>query len=279
MKLSVRVEGDQAWICDDDGTARTLTPQQAAELAGWWDTAAPDTDPLSATLRAELAQARHAAPVQPERHFEPQPTTSGARIAIGTNVSPIQTPLGAVLDQRVSRRRFGRLFVVQLAALLTHGARVKEVRAAPSGFVDTHRPAPSAGARHPCDLHLIAGDNIYGLDAGAYRFDPVSAELERLDHPPAGPAKALDRIEDGIGARPAAALFLVADLERTFTRYPTGMSLIWRDAGALLATLHLVATALDLHSCVLGSCGTWIDQPPRAIDLGCLAVGGSVTGG
>ena len=51
---------------------------------------------------------------------------------------------------------------------------------------------------------------------------------------------------------PPAVLCLVAELQRTLSRYVGGMSLILRDSGALMATICLVATALGLASCPIG---------------------------
>jgi hypothetical protein len=75
-------------------------------------------------------------------------------------------------------------------------------------------------------------------------------------------------------------VILVANLYRTFCRYPHGLTLLLRDAGALLTVLHLVAADLGLASTILGTGGNWLrpraaagEREPLAVDCGALAVG------
>jgi hypothetical protein len=70
----------------------------------------------------------------------------------------------------------------------------------------------------------------------------------------------------------------VAHPLRTLSRYPEGMSLIWRDAGALLATVHLVASDLGLSSCIVGTSGVLRTDhagPLGPVDVGAVALGNS----
>ena len=47
-------------------------------------------------------------------------------------------------------------------------------------------------------------------------------------------------------------IWFVADLARTGARYKNPESLAWRDSGALLATIGLVAEGMRLNCCGLG---------------------------
>jgi hypothetical protein len=53
----------------------------------------------------------------------------------------------------------------------------------------------------------------------------------------------------------ATVLWFGAQFERTLSRYENGDSLIWKDAGALTATLAFVAEALNLTFCPIGITG------------------------
>lgn len=64
----------------------------------------------------------------------------------------------------------------------------------------------------------------------------------------------------------------------TLARYPGGMSLLWREAGALLMLVHLAATDLHLGSCLVGTCGVLYPigpSPRHPVDLGAVVIGTS----
>jgi len=177
----------------------------------------------------------------------------------------------SVLARRRSVRACAPPTLGALATVLIRCLRVVEWRSEPNGYVTSHRPVPSAGARHPIDIHLLAAE-VDGLASGAWLFDPLTCELVRTtgEHEPA--LQVLGRI---VGEhKPPAAVVAVAHLDRTLSRYPDGLSLVWRDAGALLATLHLCATDVGLASCIVGATGVVrCDPTTSAVDLGSMIVG------
>jgi SagB-type dehydrogenase family enzyme len=142
----------------------------------------------------------------------------------------------------------------ELAALLTRTARVVLSGCDDFGVPITHRPYPSAGARHPIDLR-VAAIEVDSLDSGSYVFDPMGCSLNAEgDIPEEAIAKVREQAEVSRG--PAAGIVCVAHFERTLARYPAGSSLVWRDAGILLGLLQLVATDLGLASCIVGATGS-----------------------
>lgn len=72
-------------------------------------------------------------------------------------------------------------------------------------------------------------------------------EVDEAEIPGGGRWKA--PAEDGV------LLWFVAQFGRTLGRYVDGESLVWRDAGALLATVYLVCEALGLACCAIGPSG------------------------
>lgn len=224
-------------------------------------------------MTEELAAARR---VRPTQHASPVPwreDRDGSRLAIGGLVMERSGPLSEVLAVRTSERDLAPPTLAQLATLLIRCLRVAGWDEGPDGYVRTHRPTPSAGARHPIDVHLVACD-VAGLDVGSWWFDPLACELVQSS----GGAVPILRRLGAVVERPPppAALVLVAHLDRTLNRYRDGMSLVWRDAGALLATLHLCATDLGLASCILGTTGVMTYELAQAeVDVGSLIVGTS----
>jgi SagB-type dehydrogenase family enzyme len=166
--------------------------------------------------------------------------------------SPNESSFWDVLASRRSRRAVGPLGETQLAHLLWYSAKTRAARREQDGFLWQSRPSPSGGGRHPVDLivvHAERGKAIVRL------YDPIAHALCTLsvDQHRAfsfyGQAKAIITAEDGV------LLWFVAQFGRTLERYVDGESLVWRDAGALLATVYLVCEALGLACCAIGPSG------------------------
>jgi SagB-type dehydrogenase family enzyme len=166
--------------------------------------------------------------------------------------SPNESSFWEVLSSRSSRRAVGSIGETQLAHLLWYSAKTRAARRERDGFLWQSRPAPSAGGRHPVDLivmHEECGRAIVRLyDPIAHSLCSLSVDQQRAmsfcQH-----AKAIIRAEDGV------LLWFVAQFGRTLGRYVDGESLVWRDAGALLATIYLVCEALELACCAIGPSG------------------------
>ena len=186
----------------------------------------------------------------------------------------------AVLEARQSVRELGAPSEADLLALLTHAGRSRFAWPTDDGWVASSRPYPSAGARHPIEI-VVAAVEVHGLAPGLYWFDPVLCRLAVL---PAGRDEAQE-VAVGVQAAlavndpPPAVLCLVAELRRTLSRYVGGMSLVLRDSGALMATTCLVATALGLATCPIGTgggspaLGALQVKYPEWAEVGAIAVG------
>jgi SagB-type dehydrogenase family enzyme len=167
----------------------------------------------------------------------------------------------------------------ELVALLARSYRVQDVHGDDSGGGQwTSRPVPSAGARHPFEL-LVSVTAVNGLEAGRYVFDPHRVGLPRLAQ--AWTAYA-GEVEDAAmrasraNATAPVTIVLVANANRVAERYSAPLTLLMRDAGVLLQTLHLVATDLGLDSRILGSAGHIThdnDTGHLIADCGALIVG------
>ena len=144
------------------------------------------------------------------------------------------------------------------------------------GHVESSRPAPSAGGRHPHVLVLLAQD-VSGLESGPWALDPDGAALHPIDHDGDILERALLAVSDALRlSAPPAVIFTVARPDATLDRYPAGISLLWRDAGVLLAVLHLIATDLGLGSCIAGTSGVLFPSDGATstlVDTGAIAIG------
>lgn len=206
-------------------------------------------------------------------------STDGPIIGV-TDLGPSH-PFDRVVRRRRSIRRLqaprlddlGR--VVARAGLTRHGGTTE------LGNAVTSRPAPSGGARHPlCEviitaepLHEVHPQRAWVLDPDAAVLRPAATNVTAID-------SALERFADALGLDtvPPAAVVAVGFPALTLDRYPGGMSLLWREVGALLMLVHLTATDLHLGSCLVGTCGALYPIGPTSghpVDLGAVVIGTS----
>lgn len=182
---------------------------------------------------------------------------------LGTEYLPEPAPLPSpplfeVLARRESRREGLRPSKEDVAQLLWHSARTLRTAREESGFLWQHRPAPSGGGRHPVDLLVCASLTQPALEL----YDPMAhclCRLEVTDH--AALTQFCKEVDAVLPVGNAVILWFVAQFDRTMSKYQNGESLIWLDAGALLATIYFVAEALGLACCAVGITGApWVTQ-------------------
>lgn len=194
-----------------------------------------------------------------------------------TDIGPSRA-FATVVHQRRSRRRFTPPHLDQVGVVLARAGLEHHHTTDHHGHDVTFRRAPSAGARHPLTLVLLAGE-IEGLGPNtSWVLDGRRAVLRPGRFDTADTVDALDTLTDAVRcpSRVPAAIIAVADPPRILDRYPDGISLLWRETGALLMLLHLAATDLNLASCIAGTSGilcrdTGTGTDP--VDVGALVLG------
>lgn len=116
------------------------------------------------------------------------------------------------------------------------------------------RAAPSAGARYPFEVYLVAG-KVTGLAAGVYRY--VSEEhtlVKVMEGDVRGALCEAAYGQEWIREAPAS-LFVSALFERTTKKYGERGSqrYVWMDSGYLAENVYLQAEALGFGCCVAGA--------------------------
>ncbi|WP_196797926.1 nitroreductase family protein [Pseudomonas aeruginosa] len=191
---------------------------------------------------------------------------------VSSKIDPALEALG-LLDCRRSRRSFTRLTPEELAALLWFSARTQATANSDLGFELEQRPSPSAGAIHPIHLLVLIPDDTewsrYDSRANALVEVPGSSEILH---------ELTVQMESMMLAPEATKALLIAEPGKTQAKYLNHESLVWRDAGALLATMGIVAEALNLSYCPLGITGEpWVGKLSSAVNL--VGVGAALVGG
>lgn len=170
-------------------------------------------------------------------------------------VSPEDRSFLEVIATRRSVRELDTLDRIALGKWLYSSHRVQQMQDAELGFALTRRPSPSAGAIHP--IHLVIGE------PGAKRwtrYDAFTHELVEFESHIA-PGEVHGAMQHLVDARSATLVLLVAEVGKTAAKYEDCASLIWRDAGALLATMGLSAHCYGLGFCPLGATGSpWAER-------------------
>lgn len=169
---------------------------------------------------------------------------------LGAGGATSRVTFDQVLDSRQSDRQFGSIDEKQLGALLWQACRCREVWPSDLGFDLEHRATPSAGAIHP--IHVLI--NIPG-DYRWWLYQPQGHYLVELIKAPERLAGLLEHSSRVLEGPWAVRVLFVAEPGKTLAKYDEGSSLVWRDAGALLAVIALTAHAQGLTFCPLGITG------------------------
>jgi SagB-type dehydrogenase family enzyme len=169
----------------------------------------------------------------------------------------------AVVAARRSVRDYGRVPIsrAQLGEFLYRVGRVIAKRSIDLGepvvaLETTQRPYPSAGALHELEFY-IAVARAEDLAAGFYHYHPERHRLERLDTAPADLAALLAEAGHGtmIPRENLQVLIILSARFRRMTWKYSSMAYaaILKNVGVVYQTMYLVATAMDLAPCAIGS--------------------------
>ncbi|MGI8415546.1 MAG: SagB family peptide dehydrogenase [Nakamurella sp.] len=217
-------------------------------------------EPRGGTYR--FAEVRAAPPAVKHAFLESEHSSSADRIILEppdlAALMSTDPPLARVMEDRVSGRSLGRLTVGQLSEFCYRSMRVRTHRQTGDGahhYSMTSRPYPSAGGMYEFTTYL-AVDDCQGLTAGLYRYDPIDHGLDRL----AASNPDVERLllEGGRAANlttpPPVLVILAADFRRLSWKYEgIAYALTLKNAGVLLGMMQLVATAMRLESCPVGT--------------------------
>ncbi len=157
---------------------------------------------------------------------------------------------GAIsVEQALKSRRSVRSFKPEPLTL----GELSQLLWAAQGVSGVHyRTAPSAGALYPLEVY-VAAENVEGLAAGVYRYNPESHALSEVRK--GDVLKSLSRAaywQEHAGAG-AIAIVFSAVYERTTGKYgQQGIRFAHMEAGHAAQNVYLQAEALDLGTVVIG---------------------------
>ncbi|MDO0926665.1 SagB family peptide dehydrogenase [Streptomyces sp. TG1A-8] len=212
-----------------------------------------------------------------------KPLPPGPRIALaepadGGGDGPAGLPLAEALARRTSVRDHGSrpLTLVQLGELLHRALGVRTAPApgpeVPAGApgrppARANRPYPSGGACYELEFYLSV-QRCEGLEPGVYYYAPAEHCLVRLPASDALRRGVLAEAGTGAGMAtvPDVLLTMTARFARVSWKYSgLAYALTLKHVGVMQQTLYLLATALGVAGCAIGTGDT--EQSARAFGL------------
>jgi len=193
--------------------------------------------------------------------------------------------LSSVLQRRRSVRSYASrsLELGELSTLLHHAARVVSVVHNAQRGEGALRPFPTAGARSALEIYVVSSD-VSGLAPGAHHYDAYEHRLITIRRRDPHQDILMRSVNAATGAKldrePSVVFLITAVFEQVMWKYrDLGLSLIYKDVGALFQTVYLVATALGLSPCAVGSGdeaanSRWLGLDPLCeSQVGCFLIG------
>lgn len=182
-----------------------------------------------------------------------RPACDGVRIGLHPADLPTLSLRDALMRRRSARTGNATLDLDRLATLLHHSGRVTACEDGGEYEVRRH-PYPTGGGLGELEIWVLA-ERCAGLESGLYRYDPFETALQLEAGPRAEMARMTAQAAHATGNQSPhdAVLLITARMPRSFWKYEgIGYGLTLRNVGALLQSLQLVATALDLATCPIG---------------------------
>lgn len=186
-------------------------------------------------------------------------------------------PLDRVLNARQSRRDFkAALTLQQLGDLLWHSSRTRRTARVAGNTLWTSKPSPSGGGCHPVQMLVfrapVLKDKLLFYDSNHHVFGVREVPNANLIE------KSLREVDRCLEIHNGTVIWFVADLARSGARYRNPESLAWRDSGALLATIGLVAEGMGLECCGLGLHDIPVMRRFLKLNQSVIGVGGCIVG-
>lgn len=142
----------------------------------------------------------------------------------------------------------GPLGIGDLSALLWHSTALRSRMPGRFGVLAESRNSPSGGGLHPIKLLVLPlEDGTAGFyDDQQHGLMPVGTAALEVNR---------ESISTILGHSHGTTIQFAADRALLDACYHNASSILWRDAGALVATMCLVATALGIAACPVGRVG------------------------
>ena len=176
------------------------------------------------------------------------------KVKLETNFSPITESISEVINRRASIRDFNGtdISLEKLSILLEQSCGVRDTILAYNRRDVALRNFPSAGGLQCTEFYLVV-NGVEGVSQGLYHYNPTQKCLELIEK-----GNFRWRVADCCSqhewlAEASIVIFIASDVSRLIWKYGAYKSyrLSHLETGVVSQNLHLVATALELGSCMI----------------------------
>ncbi len=244
---------------ETDKAFNALKAAPLQDLCGFYDDLKKDRDLISLHSDGRWPELMKNLEVEMEKVKAkiPEKHTILATVELPAPQTDGTMPLEKAINRRRSRRRYtGEALTLKDVSQILWAAYglTKPIDGAPEFLRGGLRAAPSAGARYPLDLYLVAG-NVEGLPPGVYLYDSehhtlkltiegdIRAELCRA-------ANSQQMVEQA----PASIVYSATNSRTTDKYGERGRErYIYMDLGHSAENVYLQCEAMDLGTCAIGA--------------------------
>ena len=213
-------------------------------------------------------------PRKVQKNYTPYVWSSGRKRYFRIFDKSMHSKIEDVLLRRRSRLPTGQANLNTVGALLQGTSQVLFTGKLENGLPFTQRPVPSAGGIHPIWILI----NEPG-ESNWWRYIPEDHLLEEVENPILDGIKIRELIKEAVPSQNATLIQFIAEPGKTNAKYEAPCSLIWRDAGVLLAYFAIVAEALEMAFLPLGVSGhdwvRYLTENNQLVGVGMAAIGTS----
>ncbi len=173
-------------------------------------------------------------------------------------ISESEPSLTEVVTRRQSIRHYddaNPMTISQLAEFLYRVQHTSALRDTDDGQGVGQRPYPAGGQLCELEIYPLVS-RCAGLESGLYRYDSIAHRLIRLAPLHDAAERMLRHAGDTamVAAPPQVLLVITARAQRVLWKYEgMGYELALKNSGVLTGLMYLVATAMGLAPCALGS--------------------------
>ena len=189
--------------------------------------------------------------IAPDLHKE---FVNAKKFQLEAKFSPITEPISEVINRRFSVRDFKRsaLSFEKLSTLLNQSCGVRDTMSVYNRRDVTLRNFPTAGGLQCTEFYLVANE-VEGVPQGLYHYSSTRNCLELVDRGNFRWRVANCCPQHEWLAEANVVIFIAPDISRLTWKYDVYRSyrLSHLETGVVSQNLHLVATALDLGSCMV----------------------------